>query len=471
MTDSDLAALATMLGVPLWPGNRQHLESILAERERRGITEVRSLGAVQSASARECTEVEAGEDEGVRCGRYLVEDAGPVSEGSLRAHDPDLGREVTLRLASVKDAAELSEQSRLHARLEHPSIQPLHDVGLAVLDEIDTDVAYSVERQRDRTGRGLDELMEERPGRELLGYLRDVALALDHAHRRNVARGGIKASDVTVGSFGEVVVWDWTGARDLADADGTEAQARDMRDLVSLLLTLACVADEVPEDLASVVEKGSRGQGTARAVVVALGAHLERAAEAARNRRAAQAIVHEAQTRLEEWRGVQTASAELEQRAQAQMRTIILTNWDEPGRREYWRLRGERRDARRKSVELLATVRRHLRAALRQDPETPEAREALAELHWDAMVEAERWGRREEARREKRGVVRHDRGNRVELLDEPGLLRVESDPPGAQVTLLHHVPRHGGRILVEEEVGTLGSLPPTRPGWPRDPIS
>ena len=134
------------------------------------------------------------------------------------AHDERLQRRVALKVLDATGtdadlAQRLMKEARVLARLEHPGIVPVHDVG--TLD--DGRVFYAMKFVE---GRRLDEHIEEVvsvPDRLRL-FLR-ICEAVAFAHARGVLHRDLKPANVMVGSFGEVLVMDWGLAKVLADSE------------------------------------------------------------------------------------------------------------------------------------------------------------------------------------------------------------------------------------------------------------
>jgi serine/threonine protein kinase len=158
-------------------------------------------------------------------GRYRL--GAPLGRGGMgvvyEAFDRDLERDVALKVlaAPAPTAAEeerLRREARILARLEHPGIVPVHDVGR--LD--DGRLFYVMKRVR---GRRLDEAVSsDRPLRERLRLLERAAEAVAFAHAQGVLHRDLKPANIMVGEFGEVLVVDW-GVASLArgDRDGEAA--------------------------------------------------------------------------------------------------------------------------------------------------------------------------------------------------------------------------------------------------------
>ena len=146
----------------------------------------------------------------------------PIGHGGMGtvwlAHDAELDREVALKVvdapgADAEDLARrLRQEARILARLEHPGIVPVHDVGTLP----DGRAFYVMKRVR---GRRLDQVVDG--GAELNDLLRvfaRVCEAVASAHANGVLHRDLKPENVMVGSFGEVLVMDWGAAKILGGA-------------------------------------------------------------------------------------------------------------------------------------------------------------------------------------------------------------------------------------------------------------
>jgi eukaryotic-like serine/threonine-protein kinase len=145
-------------------------------------------------------------------------------------------------------------------------------------------------------------------------------------------------------------------------------------------------------------------------------------------------------------------------RAEAQVRLDGVRSFDpvekkEPG----WALEDEAG-----RLEVAAALREAewleaLQGALTVDPDLPEAHDALADHHREALIAAERAHHEAEAARAEALLRAHDRGRHAALLRGEGALTLVTDPPGAEVTLERYVLR--GRRLAAEDCGVLGISP------------
>jgi serine/threonine protein kinase len=148
------------------------------------------------------------------------------------ALDETLDRRVALKVldlprASGELAHRLNREARVLARLEHPGIVPVHDVGTL----LDGRVFYTMKFVE---GQRLDQHIEavsSVPDRLRL-FLR-ICDAVAFAHARGVLHRDLKPANIMVGAFGEVLVMDWGLAKILkptqADTSGEDPDATILR--------------------------------------------------------------------------------------------------------------------------------------------------------------------------------------------------------------------------------------------------
>jgi serine/threonine protein kinase/Tol biopolymer transport system component len=162
---------------------------------------------------------------GTTLGRYRIERL--LAHGGMawvyRAHDPAFGRAVAVKVlppALVDDprvAERFLREARSMARLQHPHILPVHDVGEQ------RGIAYLVMHYVG--GGGLHErLAAARHGnrlslREVLGIARPIADALDYAHRNGVIHRDVKPQNILLTSQGYPFLTDF-GIAKIRDAAG-----------------------------------------------------------------------------------------------------------------------------------------------------------------------------------------------------------------------------------------------------------
>jgi WD40 repeat protein/tRNA A-37 threonylcarbamoyl transferase component Bud32 len=139
----------------------------------------------------------------------------------LKVRDLRLGRIVALKEMlgdSEKDYARFAREALLTARLEHPAIVPIHEIGRWPSGE----PFYAMKlvsgrslREVIHTTRTLDERLA------LLPNAIAVADAIAYAHSVGVLHRDLKPANVLVGAFGETVVIDWGLAKDVHEAHGS----------------------------------------------------------------------------------------------------------------------------------------------------------------------------------------------------------------------------------------------------------
>jgi serine/threonine protein kinase len=157
---------------------------------------------------------EAAERPDLRATPYAI--TGVLGRGGMGtvylAHDGDLDREVALKVVDGGADGDLSErtlrEARILARLEHPGIVPVHDVGRLP----DGRVFYAMKRVR---GGRLDTLAPSLDLGERLRVVGRICEAVAFAHAHGVIHRDLKPENVMVGPFGEVLVMDWGVAKDL----------------------------------------------------------------------------------------------------------------------------------------------------------------------------------------------------------------------------------------------------------------
>ena len=138
------------------------------------------------------------------------------------ARDTRLDREVAIKMLRADDRgradlrARFVREARVQGRLEHPSIVPIHDLGI-------DDAGNPFFVMKRLSGMTLAEILDRVPyepqlaatwtRRALLDRLVDVCQAIEYAHQRGVVHRDIKPHNIMLGDLGEVYVLDWGIAR------------------------------------------------------------------------------------------------------------------------------------------------------------------------------------------------------------------------------------------------------------------
>ena len=128
------------------------------------------------------------------------------------AEDLELTRQVAIKVLNIPEVTEdtrggMLREAQIIARLEHPGIVPLHDLGTLP----DGRVYYAMKLVR---GERLDEYIS-RVGslNERLRKFQSICDAVAFAHSRGVVHRDLKPQNIMIGSFGEVLVLDWGVAK------------------------------------------------------------------------------------------------------------------------------------------------------------------------------------------------------------------------------------------------------------------
>lgn len=155
--------------------------------------------------------------------RYEV--TGELGEGGLgtvlRARDKRLNRWVAIKLLrrlSAEHEQRFFNEAELTARLEHPAIVPVHDVGRWTSGAPFYAMKLVEGKSLSEVISGLPTLLARLP---LVTNVLTVCDAIGYAHARGVIHRDLKPSNVMVGPFGETLVIDWGLARDVGAPDSS----------------------------------------------------------------------------------------------------------------------------------------------------------------------------------------------------------------------------------------------------------
>ena len=120
---------------------------------------------------------------------------------------------------SITDLKMFLHEARILARLNHPNIVPIHDIGI---DENNQPYFTMKLLSGESLGVILDKIrcneedyVERYPLPRLLEIFLKVCDATSFAHSRNVVHRDLKPDNVQVGEFGEVLLCDWGLAKDI----------------------------------------------------------------------------------------------------------------------------------------------------------------------------------------------------------------------------------------------------------------
>jgi serine/threonine protein kinase len=150
------------------------------------------------------------------------------------AEDEKLERRVALKVLDVPGtdgdlANRLMREARVLARLEHPGIVPVHDVGTLADGRVFYTMKFVEGQRLDKFIEGVESVQDR-----LRLFLR-ICEAVAFAHARGVLHRDLKPANVMVGPFGEVLVMDWG--------------------LAKILRTETAIADPAADPEATILEK------------------------------------------------------------------------------------------------------------------------------------------------------------------------------------------------------------------------
>ncbi len=149
----------------------------------------------------------------------------PIARGGMGtvylAHDGELDRQVALKVLAGPDddgggAKRMLQEARIIARLEHPGIVPVHDVGRTH----DGRIYYVMKIIR---GRRLDQHFgASATVADRLRVFHRICEAVSFAHAHEVIHRDLKPQNIMLGAFGEVPVLDWGVAKLFRGKGGDE---------------------------------------------------------------------------------------------------------------------------------------------------------------------------------------------------------------------------------------------------------
>jgi serine/threonine-protein kinase len=163
--------------------------------------------------------------------------AGAMGEVAL-CEDRRIGREVALKSVSRSAKSPMLrrrfiDEARIQARLDHPSIVPVYDIGY----DANGNPYFTMKRVRGRTLREVIDGLKSGDAaidpqhytrRRLLSSFATICLTVHFSHTRGVLHRDLKPSNVMLGEYGEIYVLDWGVAREATASEEAEGPTSDV---------------------------------------------------------------------------------------------------------------------------------------------------------------------------------------------------------------------------------------------------
>ncbi|MBC8289098.1 MAG: serine/threonine protein kinase, partial [Planctomycetes bacterium] len=186
-----------------------------------------------------------------------------------RARQTSLGRTVALKmilrggLASASDVARFRSEAESAARLSHPNIVPVYEVG-----EHDGQPYFSMQLVEGTT---LAQQLQQGPmaPREAAELLAPICRAIDEAHKNGVLHRDLKPSNILIDETGRAFVTDFGLAKRIPSSDGVDGDSLSLTTLTHSGAIVGTPSYMAPEQAA-----GQRGEISAATDVYSLGALL-----------------------------------------------------------------------------------------------------------------------------------------------------------------------------------------------------
>src|SRR5690348_4107498 len=140
----------------------------------------------------------------------------------IEAHDRRIDREIAVKRLrgdqpSEEAVARFLREAKIQARLDHPAIVPVHELGTD-----DRGLPYFTMKRLEGVTLAA-RIAARAPLPELLRAFVDVCFAVERAHERGIVHRDLKPANIMVGRYGDVYVLDWGVARVLGETQRPSA--------------------------------------------------------------------------------------------------------------------------------------------------------------------------------------------------------------------------------------------------------
>jgi serine/threonine protein kinase len=208
----------------------------------------------------------------------------------VQVSDKDTTRKVAMAIIPdfedrpPKDINRFIREARITARLEHPNIVPIHDIGIDGQGSPYFTMKYlrgeSLAVVLKKLHNGNEETLEKYSLPRLLRTYVKVANAIAFAHSKQIIHLDLKPENIHLGEFGEVLVLDWglakfIGNKDEYDDEFENGKDKENRDLeTNTFITLDGIAKGTPGYMAPEQAAGKNKEKDERTDIYALGCIL-----------------------------------------------------------------------------------------------------------------------------------------------------------------------------------------------------
>ena len=208
----------------------------------------------------------------------------------LQVSDKDTTRKVAMAIIPdfedrpKTDVNRFIREARITARLEHPNIVPIHDIGTDVNGSPYFTMKYlrghSLAVVLKKLNSGDPEALSKDTLPRLLRTFVKVANAIAFAHSKQIIHLDLKPENIHLGEFGEVLVLDWGLAKfigredEFEDVTNIPDQFKEISQETQSMMTLDGVAKGTPGYMAPEQAAGKNKEKDERTDIYALGCIL-----------------------------------------------------------------------------------------------------------------------------------------------------------------------------------------------------